>query len=197
MAHNSRKTNKKTTKNGVRRHRFNPVAVIFFIALLVGAAVVIFLLIQSSNNPVLKAPEDKPTHSKQQSDDSNSKEQEPTPEPEKEEEKREEEKPNVDQYTGEDPNNLEVITGIINYAGVYEGQFLIRVSIDQSISGTCDFTLTSPTNKIITGTSTTTAGPTSTFCSYSIDPSESGRWNITVDVKSPDKAGTITGTGEI
>lgn len=194
MAHTSKNTNKKTARGGVRRHRFNPIAVIFFIALLVGAAVVIFLLIQSSKNPVLKAPEDKPAQSEQKS---NSSPKEDSSSTVQEKEKREEEKPNVDQYSGEDPNNFDQLTGIINYAGVYEGQFLVRVSIDQSVSGTCDFTLTSPTNKTITGTSSTTAGPSSTFCSYSIDPSESGTWNIVVKVKASDKTGTISGEGEI
>ena len=45
------------------------------------------------------------------------------------------EKEEVVQYEGEDPNDLEEITGVITYAGASENYLMIRINIDQYLSG--------------------------------------------------------------
>ena len=53
------------------------------------------------------------------------------------------EKQKVVQYEGEDPNELEELTGVVTYAGVSGENLMVRVSIDQYLtSGSCELTLT-------------------------------------------------------
>ena len=101
------------------------------------------------------------------------------------------------QYEGEDPNTADGLTGIINYAGVSEGNLVIRVSIEQSVNGACVFTLTSPSGKTINGSSAITLGPTSAYCSLSTPATESGTWKISVAATTVDRHGIITGEANI
>lgn len=103
------------------------------------------------------------------------------------------------QYEGENPNNLETLTGAVSYIGASDNAFSVRIAIDQSISGSCEFTIKNPNGVVYTDTVSTDAGPTSTFCIYDASvPLVSGEWTASVKVTSSDgRTGTITGDARI
>ncbi|MBQ3325637.1 hypothetical protein IJG79_00590 [Candidatus Saccharibacteria bacterium] len=109
-------------------------------------------------------------------------------------EERESEKGTLN-YDSSSLEDLEELSGIINYAGISEGKFLINATIYQQFGddGTCEISLVGPTGRKLGGTVATEAGPASTFCSYSIPNSgiESGKWQITVYVQHNDESGTL------
>ena len=100
------------------------------------------------------------------------------------------------QYEGEDPNNLEQITGAISFAGNSDGKFTVNVAIDQALGddGTCSFNLVNENSQTISGTFPTEPGPTASFCSFSMPIADdmSGNWRITVTIEAEGKAGIIT-----
>ncbi len=60
-----------------------------------------------------------------------------------ESEKKEETKKDVPQYTGNNPNEAENLSGVISYADVSEGELIIRVNINQFLSaGNCKLNIT-------------------------------------------------------
>ncbi|MBR5621377.1 hypothetical protein IKW75_02770 [Candidatus Saccharibacteria bacterium] len=97
------------------------------------------------------------------------------------------------QYDGEDPNKAESLSGLITYSGVSEGAFLVNVSIDQYVSGSCDIVLENATGQTNTYQATIVAGPTSGFCSYEGPVPAAGTWKITVKINGNGKTGTVTG----
>ncbi len=112
-------------------------------------------------------------------------------------EMREEEKASVAPYEGEDPNELENITGVVNFAGISEGYFTITATLDQELggSGNCKFTISGNADAVITSSVATAAGPTTSFCTYSTPASgiSSGRYTISIEVTASGKKGIITG----
>ncbi|MBQ3271048.1 hypothetical protein IJH10_00375 [Candidatus Saccharibacteria bacterium] len=188
-----RAKNKKQSKN---HHVF----LFIILALIVCAVVIVALLIlnplggnKTTNNG--QGTNNTSSSTDQKSDSSGTKEEsneennstEPTPEAEK----------NNTQYEGENPNNSESLTGIINYIGISDGTLSVRVSIEQSVAGTCVFTITTPSGKTINGSSAISVGPTSSFCSFSTPAQESGSWKVSVGATSSDKHGTITGEANL
>ena len=117
------------------------------------------------------------------------------------ENEREKEKPSVAQYEGEDPNKKDTITGVVSHAGIADGSFMVQVMLDQALgnTGTCNFVLTHSSGATLTSTSATEAGPSSSFCIYSVPASSvnSGYWSIKVTVSTSDKEGVITGEASI
>ena len=102
------------------------------------------------------------------------------------------------QYEGENPNNYDNLTGIITFAGISEGQFVISVALDQYTTGNCKFEATSPSGSVISADVNIAVGPSSSFCSYSGPvPSEHGKYNITVTPSNANKTGLITGEVEL
>ena len=186
----------KKTNNQKSHHVF----LYFIILLVIAAAVVLGLLFfkptfekktQGDDSSSTTSDSTKESDDKKSSDDSTKKEEESTPEVKPETEK------NNTQYEGEDPNTSASLTGIINYAGISEGNLIIRVSIEQSVNGTCVFTLNTPSGKTVNGSSAITIGPSSAFCSMTTPATESGTWKISVGATSADKHGIITGEANI
>jgi len=102
------------------------------------------------------------------------------------------------QYEGENPNNYDSLTGIITFAGVSEGQFMISVSIDQFVTGNCSFEAIGPNGETIVADVKIMAGPSSSFCSYSGPiPETHGKYSIKVTPTSENKTGAITGEVEL
>lgn len=112
-------------------------------------------------------------------------------------ETREEEKPPVAPYEGEDPNKLEQITGVINFAGISESNFTVTAALDQELgdSGLCKFSILRNSETVIISNTATAAGPTTSFCTYSTPASgiSSGKYTINIEVTANGKKGTIAG----
>ncbi len=180
------------------RHKYTVVAIIICILVgaLIAAGVVVFLnrdriFVNSGSSETTNNDQKDTANSSAHKSESNGESTKNETAP------RETEKASVSQYEGGDPNELEAITGNINYAGISGENFIIRATLDQALgnSGTCSFTLTSTTGIVVTDTSSTNAGPTTSFCSYSIPAASitSGYWTISVKVTGGNKEGIITG----
>lgn len=106
------------------------------------------------------------------------------------------EKEKVVQYEGEDPNDLEELTGVVTYAGVVDGNLMIRVNIDQFLSGgSCTLNLIkdgsnvySETTEIVSMVSTSTCDGFDVAQGLS-----SGNYNIVITLNSEGKTGRISG----
>ena len=106
------------------------------------------------------------------------------------------EKEKVVQYEGEDPNDLEELTGVVTYAGVVDGNLMIRVNIDQFLSGgSCTLSLIkegsnvySETTEIVSMVSTSTCDGFDVVQGLS-----SGNYNIVIILNSEGKTGRISG----
>ena len=193
MAQNTK--NIKHRKVSLEREKHHHVFLFVFLVLIVAAIVVyalVFLVPRGSNPSNPSSPEQdnsepaqKPAQDNSSTSGDNSKESTSEARPESEK--------NNPQYEGNNPNVSESLTGIINYASISNDTLTIRVSIEQSVSGTCTFAITTPTGGTVTGQSTIVTGPTSAFCSFSTPATESGTWKISVTAASADKYGIITG----
>ncbi len=110
---------------------------------------------------------------------------------------REEGKESIAQYSGEDPNKLQEITGSINFAGISEGEFIVSATLDQELgnSGTCKFTIMQGSSIIITQEVITSAGPSTSFCEYSAPATSinAGHYDINIEVRTDSKKGVIGG----
>lgn len=112
------------------------------------------------------------------------------------------EKPKTEQYDGENPNEMEVLTGAITFARVSGDNLLIRNNIDQYLeSGTCELFL-SKEGEIIYNNVANIAGnvSTSTCEGFDVPVSElggSGAITIKINLDSGEKTGIIWGEIEI
>ena len=119
---------------------------------------------------------------------------------EKQEEETTEEKVIPIQNEGEDPNQLESLTGNLTTNRVSNGKLILRVNINQYLStGICNLTLTSGSNTITKTVNIVAVASTSTCEGFDVPVSElsSGAWQISINIQSGDKTGTITGEQNI
>lgn len=194
------KTIKNASKNSRKKSK-KPLVIALIIILAVAVISTIALLIyfnwpkeeqKSDDNTTSSSTEKSEDSAKKEEDNKSETAENKTPESLA----RAEEGKNNSQYEGADPNTLDALTGVINYAGVSGGFVSVRAMIDQYITGSCAFTMTSPSGKTVTSTENTAAGPAATYCSvdfYAQQFTESGTWKITVKVEGDNKTGTITG----
>lgn len=182
---------KPSRKNPNARVRRNPV--LMFIIIILLTVIALGASIYLSRRPFRNGDLDQPTNNPSGSDSSVSIEE-----------------PNDDtsdinldnpiQYEGEDPNDLETITGTITTARVSGSVVLIRVNIDQYLaSGACTINLTSNDDVYTETVKINVAAATSTCEGFSIPLSslKSGTWNIDIAVSSDDKQGKISGKIQI
>ena len=195
MAQNTKNINKR--RNSVAKEK-NHHFFLFFVLFLIVCAVVVLCLIffkplSNKNNDGKTAETSKTTEDKaeKKAEQPETKEEET-----KKESIRETEKSNP-QYEGEDPNSYETLSGIINYVGLSDGNIVVSVAIDQAVSGSCNFTLTTPSGKTISGAGELTPGPATSFCELSTPASENGTWKISVETISSSKRGTLTSEAKI
>ena len=167
-----------------RTHR-NPIITIILLLLIAASALVIVKVFVDRQNvaqeqdQAVVVPDTKPTESKQEV---------------------KEEKVIPVQNEGEDPNQLESLTGNLTTNRVSNGKLILRVNINQYLStGICNLTLTSGSNTIIKTANIVAVASTSTCEGFDVPVSElsSGAWQISINIQSGDKTGTITGEQNI
>ena len=106
-----------------------------------------------------------------------------------------------EKYEGADPNNSESITGSITTARFDGDNLIIRVNIDQYLSGgTCTLTLSDGGNQMEKSARLTPVAATSSCEGFDITNSELNGYSrpldITITLSSGDKTGVITGRVE-
>lgn len=163
--------------------------------LLVGAGVVCYLVYDN----YFREKKDEPASLEEKPQ----KREEEQPGENEPEEKKEEivEKEKVVQYDGEDPNVSGGITGVITYAGVSGDNLLIRINIDQYLSGgTCSLGLRKDGGTVYAAEAgVIDSASTSTCEGFNVPVAGlgSGRYNIIIYINSGGKSGEISGEVEL
>ena len=107
------------------------------------------------------------------------------------------EKPKTIQYDGDDPNDLEELSGVVTYAGVTGDNLMIRVNIDQYLEGgTCELNLMRGGDIMHSETAEIVGNVTTSTCEgFDIPVNEVGSGNveIIIHLKSGNKNGVING----
>lgn len=183
-----------------RRRRKNRKAlkIVLFLVLLIAAGVICFLVWQSyfsgDNGDVKESVED--TSIEEETRVTKKVESKEDPVKEAEEEVVVE-KDKVVQYEGENPNKQDDLTGVVTYAGVNDEVLMVRVNIDQYISGgSCNLVLRRGGADVYGATAEIVASvATSTCDGFDIPVSSvgAGSYEIVINLNSNGKAGTIRG----
>ena len=160
-----------------------------FLLLIVVVMVVILI-----NNNTSKGEADDATSSGQNvTGEAQQSEQEGEKDPAEGEQKKEE----VLQYDGDDPNDAEELSGVISYAGVNDGNLIIRVNIDQYLtSGECALSLSKDGANIYNMTAKIESSvATSTCVGFNVPTSglSSGDLKVKIELKAGGKSGIIEG----
>ncbi len=169
---------------------------LFVLAIIVVAAVLIVKYVDFNKifNPT---PEPEPTSAQVTPAPTPEPTPTPTPEPEPEPTLEPEPENKTPQYDGGNPNNEEKITGVITYAGVSNGQLIIRVNIDQYLnSGECNLILNlNGAAQYGAAARIIDAASTSTCEGFNVPVSElpSGKYQIQINLTADRKSGSITG----
>lgn len=92
---------------------------------------------------------------------------------------------NVVQYEGDNPNKADSLSGVITYAGVNDGKLVIRVNIDQYLSGgKCELTLLRDGADIYDNVTNIVANASTATCEgFDIPVSEIGGGNVGINIK--------------
>lgn len=110
-------------------------------------------------------------------------------------------KEEVPQYDGEDPNNSEGITGAITYAGVSGSVLMIRVNVDQYLSGgSCNLRINEYGGEIYSDSASLISSASTMTCEgfdVPVSAIGGGNFEIFVDVNADGKSGTIKGEANI
>ncbi|MBQ2660603.1 hypothetical protein IJF93_00810 [Candidatus Saccharibacteria bacterium] len=111
------------------------------------------------------------------------------------------EKEKVVQYEGEDPNTAEVLSGVMTYAGVSGDSLMIRVNIDQYLSGgSCGLSLLKDGVEEYSDVSAIVdSAATSTCEGFDVPVSEldSGLYQIVINLDADGKTGAIKGEAKV
>lgn len=114
---------------------------------------------------------------------------------------REKEKESVAAYEGSDPNKADELTGALTYAAVSGEYLMIRVNIDQYLSGgSCEIVLTKNGGVVYRETANiVSAASTATCEGFNVPVSAVGAGGFGVEIRlnSGDKTGVIKGTVSI
>ncbi len=166
---------------------------LIFLILLVAAIVVCYFVwdayFREKESPKIKEPETQIVEQEKE-------------EP-KEEAKTEEEviKDEVVQYDGENPNQNEVLTGVITYLGVSGSDLMVRVNIDQYLtSGSCEINIVKGSNVLYTELVPVVGSVATATCegfNVPVAQLEGGKLQVTINVSADEKTGTISGEVEI
>ena len=187
-----------------RRRNLRPVGLIIGSILIVAAVFAVLMIIRKPRDN--GSDTDNNTGTSENKTDEKSKEKtDDKPEEKSKEESKDqpEEKPEdevVDgktptQQDGDNPNNSEEITGVINYAESDGETLMIRVLINQYLdTGECLLELTAPNDSFSLSDTIAPSAATSS-CSYDIATSllVGGKYDIKITVKSGNKNGIIKG----
>lgn len=105
------------------------------------------------------------------------------------------------QYEGENPNELDHLTGLITYTEVKDGKLLAMVSIDQYLSeGICTANLKNDSGIAATAKQPVEADASTSHCgpiAVSLSGVSGGKYQLEVVISSGDRTGTLTSNVEI
>ena len=178
-----------------RRRSKKWISWLFFLVLLIVAGIVCYLVYDNYFNDDKKEPEKVETEIVE---DEKKDDEEKTDEEEEQEIVKKEEVP---QYDGEDPNESEAITGAITYAGVSGSNLMIRVNIDQYLSGgTCNLSIKEYGTVIYSDSAALINSASTTTCEgfdVATAITGGGNFEIIIDVNADGKSGTITGEANV
>lgn len=108
---------------------------------------------------------------------------------------QDDEEPKVKQYEGENPNNLDSLTGVITYAGVVGNRLSIRINIDQYLAeGSCVLNLKQGGAIVRSMTAAINGAATTATCEgfdVELDGLATGNYQIEVELNSGGKTGII------
>ena len=111
------------------------------------------------------------------------------------------EKEEVVQYDGDDPNEIENLTGVVTYLGVSGNDLVVRVNIDQFLtSGSCEINVISHEEVFYTGLAPIIDSASTSTCegfNIPIDGLSSGKVRVNINLSSGEKTGMISGEVEI
>lgn len=106
-------------------------------------------------------------------------------------------KEEIKQFDGNDPNTGEKLTGVITYAGVNDGNLMVRVNIDQYLTeGICKLELVRGESVVYDETvGVIDSAATATCKGFNVATTGlgSGKLNIRIVVTAGEKTGTIEG----
>lgn len=194
-------------KSATRRKNRRPLIFAVALVLIAGATAFIFALnnkkgsaspTSDTNNTSESKETKEETKPAEKTDQTEENKKATSPEPETAPEETVQNKAPV-QQEGDDPNTLNELTGVVNYAAVNDDTLMIRVSIDQYLnSGTCLLELTSANDSFSLSDDIMPSASTSS-CSYDIATNLliSGKYDIKITVNSENKTGVIKGEVEI
>ena len=182
-----------------RRRSRKWVSWLVFLALIIAAVVVCYFVWDAyfRDKKGDKPVEDAKTSTKVE------KEEEAKKEEKEQEEKKEEvvEKEKVVQYDGGDPNDLAELTGVVTYAGVVGENLMVRVNIDQYLSGgSCVLSVRRDGAEVYgEEVPIVDSASTATCEGFNVPVSRlgSGAAEIVIKVQSGEKSGVISGRAEI
>lgn len=164
---------------------------LLILILAIAAAVMIYLVWDNYFNDDKKktAPNETETPAEQLQPEI--KEEEKTPE-------KPEEKEDITQYDGDNPNTGDTLSGVVTYAGVNGDKLMIRVNINQYLSGgNCSLRLLyeNDVNMHEEMVEIVDSASTSTCAGFDVPAQKlsSGHYSIIINVTSGDKTGTING----
>ena len=111
------------------------------------------------------------------------------------------EKKKIEQYEGEDPNDKDSLSGVVTYAGVNGGMFMIRVNIDQYLeTGECSLKLLRGDTTIYSSIVEVNGGPSTASCAgFDVPVNEIGEGmvKINIDLSSDGRSGLIVGEANL
>ena len=111
------------------------------------------------------------------------------------------EKEEIIQYDGGDPNEKESLTGAITYLGVSGNDLVVRVNIDQYLSGgDCEMNIVRGSEVLYTSTVPIIDSASTSTCegfNVPVEKLSSGKIQVNINLSSGERIGIISGETEI
>lgn len=189
------KTNKENSRHRTPFYR-RPWVIITFGCIVIVAIILWIIFANQKTNP-------EPGSSNQSSTSESSNPQAINHSSDKSEEKVPEPENKVTQFEGEDPNDLDELTGSVTYKGVHDGVLIVSTMINQYLTteGVCELSLIDQSGvSRYTTTMPAIADVTSSVCqtfNIPISSLNSGKYQINIRISSDQKTGTITDEVEL
>lgn len=170
------------------------ISTLFILILLVAACVIVYLVWDNYFN------DDKDKSGVEET--AISEEEKPEEETEPIEEQEIVEKEETIQYEGENPNSANELSGVVTYAGAVDNKLMIRVNINQYLSGgSCSLRLLFEGDVNMYGevVEIVDSASTSTCAGFDVplEKLSSGHYLIIINVASGDKTGVINGEVDV
>ena len=119
----------------------------------------------------------------------------------KESEEKYKEKEETQQYEGTDPNSNEYLTGAVTHAKVSGDKVIIRVNIDQYLSGgTCELRIKNNGSEVYSDSASIIDSASTSTCegfNVPLDSVPAGYLDILITLNSGEKTGSINGMVEV